>query len=311
MQRQKNIRLLITLGVLIMLSGILFYLSGSSGTLQIDKELFRVPDQTEVNRIIVERSPGKRIELSFEAGRWIINKNLEADRQLVTILFATLLQVEPRRPIAERLRDSLTAKILEEGTHVQILVDNEVVKDFRVLGNERKTETYFQLDQDPIPYLVTIPGYRVYVGSVFDLTVDEWRDRRVFNFNWQNFKSLSMKSQKMHAEDFVVSFQNQYFGVEGLPQADTTRLNDFLDAVSLLQAYRYIDSVPTSLDTSNTKPQFTIRVLDIANREYTLDIYPVKQHDQYQIGRINRTSMALFERNDMARIARKRSDFAR
>lgn len=311
MQRQKNIRLLISLCVWITLSGVLFYLSGASRTLQVDQELFRVPDQTAVNRIIFERTSGQKVELSFEGGRWIVNKNMEADRQLVTILFATLLQVEPRRPVADRFRDSLTTALVERGTHVQLFVDNEVVKDFRVLGNDRKTETYFQLDQDPVPYLVTIPGYRVYVGSVFDLTAVEWRDRRVFNFNWQNFKSLSMKFQQVPAEDFAVSFQNQFFGVEGLPQADTTRLNDFLDAVSLLQAYRYLDAEQTLLDTVKIKPQFTIHVLDIANREYTLDMYPANQQDQYQIGRINRTSLALFERKEMVRIARKRSDFAR
>lgn len=309
MHTQRNIKLLISLGVLLALSVLLFFLGNSPRTSVVDKDLFKIEDQNQINQIIFVHQEDT-IELFFDGTRWRVSEQYEADRQLITILFATLLQTEPKRPVAEGLRDSILQQMQRRGTQVQLLADNEVRKDFWVLGNAQKTETYFQLAEDN-PYVVGIPGYRVYVGSVFELTAAEWRDRRVFNFNWQNFKSLSVAYNKEPQNDFRVSFQDNFFGIEGLPAADTTRLNDFLDAVSLLEVNRFLSAKDNSQPKSHTAaPEFVIEVTDIADRVYSLAVFP-PQTDSSMLGLVNGESLGLFARNDLVRIARKRSDFIR
>lgn len=308
MHAQRNIKLLISLGILIVLSALLVFL-GSSPRVVVDKNLFKVEDQTQINKVIIEQQ-ANRIDLSFDGTRWRVNEKYEADRQLITILFATLLQAEPKRLVAEGLSDSISRQMQTHGTRVQLIAGQEVLKDFSVLGNSQKTETYFQAD-DKV-YVIGIPGYRVYVGSVFELTKEEWRDRRVFNFNWQNFKSLSVKFEGEPKSDFKVSYQNQFFGIEGLPAADTTRLNDFLDAVSLLQVNRFLSAQEKNqLDSASMTPEFTIEVTDIANRSYLLEVYPQQIDNFVRLGRVNRESLGRISKNDLDRIARKRSNFTR
>lgn len=308
MHAQRNIKLLISLGILIVLSALLVFL-GSSPRVVVDKNLFKVEDQTQINKVIIEQQ-ANRIDLSFDGTRWRVNEKYEADRQLITILFATLLQAEPKRLVAEGLSDSILQQMQTHGTRVQLIAGQEVLKDFSVLGNSQKTETYFQAD-DKL-YVVGIPGYRVYVGSVFELTKEEWRDRRVFNFNWQNFKSLSVKFEGEPKSDFKVSYQNQFFGIEGLPAADTTRLNDFLDAVSLLQVNRFLSAQEKNqLDSTSMTPEFTIEVTDIANRSYLLEVYPQQVDNLVRLGRVNRESLGRIAKKDIDRIARKRSNFTR
>lgn len=312
MQEKRNIRLLISWVVLIAIAGVLLYLGNAPAHEVVDKDLFRVVDQTEVNHFTIQKPGSDLIEIRFDGSKWMVNSSFEADRQWVTVFFATLAQAEPKRPAATGQRDSISQAINQRGVQVKLFIEDEVVQDFRAIGNDRKTETYFQLNQDNTPYLVTIPGYRVYVGSVFELTPGEWRDRRIFNFNWQNFKSLSMSHHD--AEDnFTVSFQDQFFGIEDLIQADTTQLNDFLDAVSLLQASRFIELNDTLrwARSRNQQPEFSIQVSDIANRVYTLEIFPGVQEQSSVLGRINRQTLALFNTQDIARIARKRRDFKR
>lgn len=309
MHAQRNIKLLISLGILIALSALLVFL-GSSPRVAVDKNLFKVADQTQINKVIIERQ-ANRIDLSFDGTRWRVNEKYEADRQLITILFATLLQAEPKRLVAEGLSDSISQRMQTQGTHVQLMAGQEVLMDFSVLGNSQKTETYFQAPDDKL-YIVGIPGYRVYVGSVFELTKEEWRDRRVFNFNWQNFKSLSVKYEGEPKSDFKVSYQNQFFGIEGLPAADTTRLNDFLDAVSLLQVNRFLSAQEKNqLDSASMTPEFTIEVTDIANRSYLLEVFPQQVDNLVRLGRVNRESLGRITKNDIDRIARKRSNFTR
>lgn len=310
MQEKRNTRLLISWGVLMAVAGVLLYLGNAPSREVVDKDLFRVVDQNEVDQFTIQKPGADLIEIRFDGSKWMVNNSFEADRQLITVFFATLLQAEPKRAVAIGQRDSISQEINQHGVQVKLFIEDEVVKDFRVIGNDRKTETYFQLNQDNTPYLVTIPGYRVYVGSVFELTPGEWRDRRIFNFNWQNFKSLSL-SHLDSKNNFTVSFQDQFFGIEGLSQADTTRLNDFLDAVSLLQASRFIELNDTLRweRSRNQQPEFSIQVLDIANREYALEIFPRVPEQSSVLGRINRQTLALFSAQDIARIARKRMDF--
>lgn len=312
MQEKRNIQLLISWGVLMAVAVVLLYLGNAPSHELVDKDLFRVVDQTEVDHFTIQKSGSELIEIRFDGSKWMVNNSFEADRQLITVFFATLLQAEPKRAVATGQRDSISEEINQHGVQVKLYIEDEVVQDFKVIGNDRKTETYFQLNQDNTPYLVTIPGYRVYVGSVFELTPGEWRDRRIFNFNWQNFKSLSL-SHLDSKNNFTVSFQDQFFGIEGLSQADTTRLNDFLDAVSLLQASRFIELNDTLRweRSRNQQPEFSIQVLDIANREYALEIFPRVPEQSSVLGRINRQTLALFSAQDIARIARKRMDFKR
>jgi hypothetical protein len=312
MQAKRNLRLLISLVILTGLCFVFIFSGTRSNTIEVDKSLFRVEDQTQVNKVVLEAS-GKQIELRYDGSKWVVNNSFEADRQLVTVFFATIMQAEPKRPVSETLLDSVNHYIQKKGIHIRLFEGEAVVKDFWASGNDRKTETYFQLTGDKTPYLVTIPGYRVYVASIFELPANDWRDKRIFNFRWETFKSLISSFHKEPREDFTISFKSQYFGIDGLPEADTTKLNDYLDAVSLINGVRFVSAGESKVYDSLllTTPDFTILVTDIANRKYQLEVFPPAVGETAILGRLNRESPVVFNRKEIALISRKRSYFVR
>jgi hypothetical protein len=274
--------------------------------------LFRVTDQTKIDRFIL-KNKNEEIELHFNGSKWMVNNSFEADRQLIQVFFATLLQAEPRRPVAQKLKDAIHQQIKSSGTEVRLYEGEKLMKQFMVAGNDRKSETFYELSGEGSPYLVTIPGYRVYVGAIFELTSSDWRDKRIFNFNWQNFKRLTATFQGNEKENFAVSYQNKFFGLEGNPKADTTKLNDYLDAVSLVQAIRYLPKTERAKYDSMlaTSPYYTIEVSDIANRSYRLDIYQTNGQDAAVLGKLGDGEAVLISREDLIRLDRKKSHFTR
>jgi len=309
MQEKKNIRLLISLVALTAVCVLVAFFGSADTLMQVDKNLFRVDDQMQVSKVLLTNAKTKtETELKFDGSKWVVNNSFEADQQLITVFFATLLQAEPKRPIAETLQDSISSKALKNGIRVQLFEDNQIVKDFWVSGNDQRTETYFQLAADNTPYLITIPGYRVFVASLFELAPVEWRDKWIFNFNWQNFKSLSMSFIIEPKEDFIISFQNQSFGIEGLT-SDTTRLNNFLDAVSLIRGEQFIMAGTSKWYDSllQTAPNYTIVVTDIAKRTYQLEVFPPIGQQQGVLGRLNGELPVIFNPEAIVPISRKRS----
>lgn len=312
MSKRNNIFLLISLVAMTAFLVLIILYDNSNNTISIDKNLFKVTDQTKIDRVILKRA-NEQIELHFDGAKWMVNNSFEADRQLIDVFFATLLQAEPRRPVAQRLRDSIHQQITKAGVDVKLYEGETLMKNFWVAGNHRKTETYYELAGDLSPYLMTIPGYRVYVAAIFELASYDWRDKRIFNFKWQNFKRLTASITGNDKESFAISFQDKFFGLEGNPTADTTKLNDYLDAVSLVQAIRYLPPGESAVYDSllKTTPFYSIEVKDIANRTYSLAIYtPIKQ-EQAILGKLGDGQAVLIGREDFIRLDRKKSHFKR
>lgn len=273
MQQKRNIRLLISL---VVLTASVFLISwlGHKPTHQIDKELFKVADQTQIDKVVFE-SGNRKLELKFSGTKWWVSDK-EADRQLIKVFFATILQAEPKRKISNSPLDSLKKQFAQR-TKLTLWMGDQVAKEFYVAGNPAKSETYFSFDGNDW-YVVTIPGYRVYVASIFDLTENDWRDKRVFNFNWQNFKSLKAHFPQQPTQDFTISFANKLFGIEEVAVADTTKLSNYLEAIFNLQAEKILTpGEATKYDSLFAHgPLFEITIQDIAAKNFDLKIYLAK-----------------------------------
>ena len=113
------------------------------------------------------------------------------------------------------------------------------------------------------------------------------------------------------SQNFEVSFKDQFFGISGISVVDTTKLNDYLDAVSLLNADQFIKPGFSDLYDSllRTPASFRIEVKDIADKTYSLDIFPPVKNDPFVVGRLDESQSVLFNRNNILPIARKKNFF--
>ncbi|MCK6617612.1 MAG: hypothetical protein L6Q51_08195 [Cyclobacteriaceae bacterium] len=267
MYRKQNIGLLISLGALIALTVMVYVFQQHEN--DVDKNLFKVTDLTLVDRIEL-KGKSDTIELAFDGVRWKVNGK-PADADMVQVLMATLAQAEPRRPMPKLLRDSTAAALAEKGVRVSVFAGTQPVLTFFAGGNQQKTEAIFLKQGEAIPYSVIIPGYRVYVSGIFEVGETGWLNRRIFNFNWRNFKSLNVIFPST-GDSFEVSYDGTMFSIPGI-KTDTAKLNTFLDQVSLLEADQLVNNEPLRDSLASVQPAVTLQAATLAGEVFLLSVY--------------------------------------
>lgn len=290
MQQKKNIRLFISLCVLTIATTAAIWVFNRD-TSVVDKTFFQVADLKSIDKVILHRDSAT-VELALDAsGRWRANAQL-ADPALVDVLFATLQQAQPKRQVSEKLTDSLSTQLQNTGVRVTLYQQNEPVREFYAGGNASKTQAYFSNGAGNDVYVMVIPGYRVYTSGIFELEAVGWKDKYVFGFNWQNFQSLSVSFTASSADNFEV-LMDKLPAITGI-QADTAKLNDFLDKVSLLTADQYLTAAQAATyDSALFVPAFELAVRDISGKTYTLKLYP-EPRKQVVFGMVDGLYPALF-----------------
>lgn len=305
MQKQKNITLTITLGILLAITAGVYWYGARSAT-PINKARFQVKAPKEIDHVTFT-SPLDTVQLDFDGARWRVNDSLRADRQMVDVLFATLQQAEAKRPVASSLRDSVAQWLQAHGVRVVLYAGESRVQEILAGGNAAKTEAWFMSPDDQVPYVMTIPGYRVYVSGILELDTYGWRDKYVFGFNWRNFNALRAEFPNA-ADNYVIRMdaKNHTVSVAGMAAVDTARLNTFLDDVSLLRVDQYSHMATDSLQAHDRV--MTLIVEDVGNRQYTLALYGPTA-GATSPGVVGGTQPAIFESSKIRKIIRPRSYF--
>ncbi len=307
--KKKNLLLTIVLATLCAVSVLLYFVSHQERPAKTDPNRFKVPSSEKIDRVVLTRSSGA-ITLNFENGRWKVNGTWDADAKMIKVLFATISQVEPRRPMATAVADSVKNEITRKGVHVVLSEGGKEKASFIAGGNSQKTEAWFLKDGDKQPYVMTIPGYRVYVSGIFELDESGWRNKRVFDFNWRNFRSLTASYATEKNQDFEIEMKDGYFGIKNVSEVDTTKLNNYLDAVSLLFATRFLPAGSAISDSlSRVRPAASITATDIGKRVYTLDLYAPGKRDEEIFGRMGNGEIVALTKDDVAEIMRRRDYF--
>jgi hypothetical protein len=271
-QERKNRRSLIVLAALVVATIATFFLIRKSNKPVLDKSFFKKVDFESVDKVRIENAHDT-VELTFINSRWRVNNEHPADRNLVTLLFATLKQAEPKREISEVLADSITAPGAD-GSKVVLYSNGEVVQNFFAAGNTSKTQSFFRDPKSGKIFLMTIPGYRVYVSGIFEMTTGKWRDKLVLGaFNWRNFQSLEARFSEKPRENFKVQAEGPgMLGISGI-RADTAKLNAFLYDVSMIAVEDYPESQRLKDSLTQVKPFLNLVITDIANKEYVLNVF--------------------------------------
>ena len=307
MQQRRNKSRLILLAVLTTLALIVFWWIQPENRLDLREDLFQVKDLSSINRVTLQ-SDNANISLSYDGSQWRLNDSLAVDRDMISVLFATLQQARPKRAVAQSSQDSIFRELKTSGVTVSLYEGEALREQFIAGGNRAKTQAYFAAPGTGEVYVMAIPGYRVYVSGILELDANGWRDKFVFNFNWRNFKRLEMRWPDEPSENFAVSMQKDFFGIEGMAAADTSKLNTFLDDVSLLTVDAYLSEPGLSDSLQSLQPQFDLRVSDIANRTYRLRVFdPGASGPVFAL--LQQDQAAVFDRRKIMQLSRQKSFF--
>ena len=299
--------LLGTLVILVSLASFLIFFEQKGN--EVDKKAFFIENLASVDSLVLGSRKGD-VRLSFKGSRWRVNERYQADDQLITVLFATLQQLEPKRIVSTKILDDVMQQLESNGIELTLFSGGIEIRKLIIGGNETKSETYVK-DEHHLPHVVTIPGYRVYVAGVFELGEEGWRDKRIFNFNWRNFKKLATKFRDKTSLGIDVEDGGSGFQVVGLPETDTTRLNDYLDAVSLMAAQQILKSGdnPVYDSLSATIPELTIEVFDLGDNVFSLEVFSAISEEAQILGKTGTGDMILLSRSQVQSLMRPREYF--
>jgi hypothetical protein len=309
MQSTKNKRLSVSLILLLAITILAYFLTGKDGQLELDKKMFQVEDQTKIDRVTLESAKGN-VVVSYDGTSWKVNNRYQADRKLVKVLFATLMQVVPKRKVSENLQDSISKALKGSGTKVSLFEGQQLRREFYAGASTDHTQTYFQQNNEQA-YLVAIPGYRIDASQVLQLDESGWRDKRVFNFNWRNLKAISVTYPDDPKRNFNINLVQKLLSIEDVEVADTTRLSRFVDDLYSLEGDQWVTlGKSASVDSLfNTPTSFQVAVSDIAARNYRLNVKQWKQGQPLLAGVLNDTVRLLFEKTRLFRIAKTKEYF--
>lgn len=303
MYRRQNILLLASLGSIMLLTVLVYHVQMRNES--VDKSLFKPGDLAVVDKVVLS-GKSDTIEISFDGTRWKVNGK-PADREMIQVLMATLAQAEPRRPAAKLMRDSLARALIENGVHVNVYSGTASQLAFIAGGDQQKKQAYFMKQQEAVPYAVAIPGYRVYVSGIFEVGETGWLNRRIFNFNWRNFKSLKADFPDS-TDGFEVSFDGKIFSIAGI-KTDTSKLNTFLDQVSLLEADRLVLNKSLRDSLGSVQPVVSLQVATLAGEVHSLSVYYNKTGEGTAYGLTAAAPVAVFNPRKVRSLVQRRSWF--
>lgn len=306
MEEKKNKYLTVSAIVLLSIAIAFFLMSREENSPEIDPDYFSLVDTDQIDKVTL-RTLLDTVVLRYEGSRWRVNDRWEADVQMIKVLMATLRQTEPHRMVSRKVIDTVQQQLEQRGTEVVVEKEGVEVIKFLAGGNAQRTESWFLKAGDTRPYVMIIPGYRVYVSGIFQLEAEGWRNKRIFEFNWRNFKSLTTSYSKEPKLGFTIEMKQSYFGIREMAQVDTTKLNDYLDAVSLLEANRFVPGPADRL--LKEEPSARIDIRDIADRIYTLELFAPQKDATEVFGRMADGQLVAFDRNMISSIARRRTYF--
>lgn len=307
MQRKKNLRLLVILAVLVVVTVLLYSIGGERRGTNVETEQFAVADTAAITRVEISKNQEVTV-LSRESGRWLVNDKFSLDEGMRTVLLSVLHRVSVQRPVAEVVQEEVVDNLQQEGYRVSVYAGNQRLMEYQAGGDREANVTYFKKPEEATPYVVHLPGYESYVAGLFEITENDWRDRIIMATDWNFIDSLRLIYPQNPESSFSIVFRNQQYQVPEVAEADTSILYNFMDQVSYILADRYIDrqEFPLYDSLSQTDPLAILKVKEIADNDADQVLfYPPLPGDDFLLGKTGE-QLILFELNRMRNILIRR-----
>ncbi|SHJ73606.1 hypothetical protein SAMN04488028_1011063 [Reichenbachiella agariperforans] len=258
--------------VLVLISSVLFLFDGRGGSDQIDRDRFVIADTAAIDAIHIQ-STDQDIHVVRQGDTWTLNDTLAIDPSLMQITNSIMSQVTVQRPVSQLNKAEVRQQLEKTGQKVTISLGDER-RTFYTGGNLQKTQSYFADEELKEVYLVGIPGYHHYIPGIFELTLNQWRDRLLFDSNYRSIQEWTIDYAK--GVDLKMEFEDRFFSIAGVQQIDTAALMSYFNGFEQFQLNDYLSpgKYPRYDSLLTTAPIAHLSLTDIDQRKNrVLDIY--------------------------------------
>ncbi len=304
--RKKSIRLILILVILVTGNLALWSYQPSSGGLDYDPDFFKVMDTTSIESFTMVNNKGE-VHMSRSSG-FRVNDKYAVDQSMLRLMMAVFNRIQISRKLGPTGAKEVLQQMEEEGATIRLAHPTEE-KVFSVVGNSTQTATYFASDEEV--FVVEIPGYRDYLGNLFQLDEDQWRDRVVTTSNWRTIQQITIQHQD--GDVLEINFSDSFFLIPGIPELDSNRVVEYLNEFEYLQGnerirpgkYGRYDSL------ARLEADVSIRIDDIQSKDLIeLKIYNPLPEESYQLMIDSNGEMILLDERRIDALLVKKEDFS-
>ncbi len=295
---KTNKILLAVIAALALINIGLFFSGNLNSSGGVEKSIFAVSDTSMVNKISIQ-GLNSEISISRESNAWSLNNKYRVDEGLRRLFFSILQRVSVRKPVDMAPSDS-----------IYVSLQGEENLEFVMFSNPTKTRTYFYHPEDKQSYEVEIPGYNEYLGGIFELKENQWRDRLIMDENWRSIKSVKLDYSN-DQPDLSIEFNGKFFNLEGVNSLDSSRVIDYLNQFQVFEVNEIIsrERFPQYDSLSNTAPVAALTITSIRNSAPSqLKLYPAIDNMAFQLVTKNDELMIL-DSERASQILMKPQDF--
>jgi hypothetical protein len=229
---------------------------------------FAIADTAAVTKIFMVDKNNRSVLLVKEApGKWLLNKQLQAQNFNVTMLLRTMKDLTVRYPVALAARENVIRRMATISRKVEIYQNSHRINLFNSIklfpyeklarvyyvgdATQDNMGTYMQMEGADQPYVVFLPSLRGFIYPRFSTDEDDWRDQTIFRTPIQDFASVKIEFMEEPEESFIVEADEigqlslKLLGSDQTVPYDTLRLLQF---VTSFKDIRYESILNNKLD---------------------------------------------------------------
>ncbi|MEQ9230774.1 MAG: hypothetical protein RIF46_08815 [Cyclobacteriaceae bacterium] len=301
---KKNKRLLMVIAGLFILNFLLLSSGNSSASTDFDEKMFAIQDTSSVKSvqigdIILRRAQNNNLRAQDDQDQksgWNVDE-YPADPAFVDHLLNVMLRVRVKKPVGTMTKGGVPIRI-------------EGYEPFQFAWNETKTKTFFIRNEQG--YEVEIPGFTDYLGGIFELEEDQWRDRLVYDGSWRTIQKLTLDYAADDQHDFSIEFEQDFFKIPGVQKIDTAVMMNYLNQFEYFQANERISEgrIPAMDSLYRTEPLAELTIDDINQKTpIKFRIYPRRPQDGFYLLLDPTGQMIAVDVQRTAEILLEKSDF--
>ena len=201
-----NKRNLFFLALLLVLGGLVFWLTQRSSTSTLNEEEtdFAIEDTSRIDKIFLADKDGHELTLARKkGGKWMLNGKKVAEPYKVNLLLETICDVEIKGPMPRKARETVIRNMASSSIKAEFYDGDETIKTVYVGGTTPDNlGTFMYIEGADHPYITHIPGFNGYLTSRFTPNAREWRSKQVFSFSPVDIQKIDVAFPRGQAQGY-------------------------------------------------------------------------------------------------------------
>ena len=190
----------------------------------------------------------------------------------IDVLLKTLNRLRVKSPVSTSMLDNSVRMLATRNTKVEVYHKKKLIKTIYVGGpTQDQMGTFMMLEGSSVPFVVHIPGFIGYLSSRFFVEEVGWRSTAIFNYNFNDIKSISIENPEDPQTSFVLqSPGNNKYSISSMTGAsltiplDTVAVRYYISKFEKVSLEFFSDSLPQRTKDS-LQSQKPLRIITLAD----------------------------------------------